>query len=96
VEPLGAGARDVKTNSGEGSLERCDSKALFQGAGGVVRWVVVPDMVWRKKRSLGVAGEPMVNDRQEKGFEKAVFMQLVSIRLNILMVYLLQRKGIWE
>ena len=50
MEPLGAGAREVKTNSGEGSLETWDSKEDFQGAGGVVRWVVVVDIVRRRER----------------------------------------------
>ena len=48
-EDVGAGWRVERTNSGEGSLEMWDSKADFQGAGGVVRWVVVVDMVWRRR-----------------------------------------------
>ncbi len=60
VEPFGARARDVKMNSGEGSLERCSSKADFHGAGGVVSWAVVPDMVRRKERRRRVVVEAMV------------------------------------
>jgi len=60
VEPFGARARDVKTNSGEGSLERCSSKADFHGAGGVVSWAVVPDIVRRKERRRRVVVEAMV------------------------------------
>lgn len=70
MEPLGAGARDVKTNSGEGSLERWDSKALFQGAGGVVRWAVVVDMVRRRERRRRVGGEAMVDCSRVTGSEK--------------------------
>lgn len=50
----------MKTNSGEGSLEMWDSKDDFQGAGGVVRWAVVVDMVRRRERRREVCGEAMV------------------------------------
>lgn len=49
----------MKTNSGEGSLERWDSKVSFQGAGGVVRRLVVVDMVRRRERRRRV-GEAIV------------------------------------
>lgn len=48
-EDGGAGWRVERTNSGEGRWEMWVSKADFQGAGGVVRWVVVVDMVWRRR-----------------------------------------------
>lgn len=59
---MGAGAREVKTNSGEGSLERCVSKVDFQGAGGVVRWAVVEDMVRRRVRRRRLGGEAMMDE----------------------------------
>lgn len=40
--------RVVKTNSGEGSKERCDRKRDFQGAGAAERWWVVVDIVRRE------------------------------------------------
>lgn len=49
-EPFGAGWSEVRTNSGEGSLERWDSKVEVQGAAGVVRCWVVADMVRRRER----------------------------------------------
>lgn len=77
VEPFGARARDVKTNSGEGSLERCSSKADFQGAGGVVSWAVVPDMVRRRERRRRVVVEAMIVD--------VTRFALISLRVGLVL-----------
>lgn len=55
-EPFDAGWREVRTNSGEGSLETCDSKLVVHGAGGVVRCWVVVDMVWMSERRRSTGG----------------------------------------
>lgn len=44
------GAREAKTNSGEGMDDIWDSKVERQGAGGEGRWWVVADMVRRRAR----------------------------------------------
>lgn len=44
------GCKVASTNSGEGRWLRWERKADFQGAGGVVREVVVVDMVERRER----------------------------------------------
>ena len=59
-EPFGAGWREVRTNSGEGSLERWDSKVEVQGAAGVVRCWVVVDMVRRRERRRRIGREAMM------------------------------------
>lgn len=59
-EPFGAGWREARTNSGEGSLERWDSKLEVQGAGGVVRCWVVVDMVRSSERRRNVGREAMM------------------------------------
>lgn len=38
----------VKTNSGEGSVDMCDRKRCFQGAGAVERWWAIDDISRRK------------------------------------------------
>ena len=60
-EPFGAGWREVRTNSGEGSLERWDSKVGVQGAAGVVRCWVVVDIVRRRVRRRRTGGEAMMS-----------------------------------
>lgn len=60
-EPFGAGWREVRTNSGEGSLERWDSKVEVQGAAGVVRRWVVVDMVRRRERRRRIGREAMMS-----------------------------------
>ena len=50
----------MKTNSGESNLEMSSSKAGFHGAGGVVRWAVVPDMVRRRERRRRVVWKAMM------------------------------------
>ena len=49
------------TNSGEGSLERWDSKVDVQGAGGVVRRWVVVDMVRRREWRRRMGREAMMD-----------------------------------
>jgi hypothetical protein len=50
VGDLEEGCRVARTNSGEGMCVRWERMSDFQGAGGVVRWVVVVDMVERRER----------------------------------------------
>lgn len=50
VGELEEGCRVARTNSGEGRCVRWERKSDFQGAGGLVRWVVVVDMVERRER----------------------------------------------
>jgi len=62
VEDLEEGCRVARTNSGEGRWVRWERKSAFQGAGGLVRWVVVVDMVERRERRRRVVravGEAM-------------------------------------
>lgn len=59
-EPFGAGWREVRTNSGEGSLERWDSKVEVHGAAGVVSCWVVVDMLRRRERRRRTGREAMV------------------------------------
>ncbi len=59
-DPFGAGWREVRTNSGEGSLERWDSKAEVHGAAGVVRCWVVVDMVRSRDRRRRTGREAMI------------------------------------
>lgn len=58
---MGAGWREVRTNSGEGSLERWDSKVEVQGAAGVLSCWVVVDIVRRRERRRRTGKEAMVD-----------------------------------
>ena len=59
-EPFGAVWRDVRTNSGDGSLDRWDSKVEVHGAAGVVTCWVVVDIVRSKVRRRKVGREAMM------------------------------------
>lgn len=59
-ESVGAGWREARTNSGEGSLERWDSKVEVQGAAGVARCWVVVDMARSRERRRRVGREAMM------------------------------------
>ena len=59
-EPFGAGWREARTNSGDGSLEIWDSKVEVQGAGGVVRCWVVVDMMRSSERRRKVGREAIM------------------------------------
>lgn len=54
------GAREAKTNSGEGMEDRWDSKVERQGAGGEGRWWVVVDIVRRRERRRWDGGEAIL------------------------------------
>ena len=59
-EPLGAAWREARTNSGDGSLDKWDSKVEAQGAAGVMRCWVVVDMLRRRQERRSPGKEAMM------------------------------------